>query len=201
VFDQAFVINLDRRPDRWESFRAQRLPFDVERVTAIDRQAVGEPATWSTPGGSYATFQSHLKAWKLAQKRKANTVVVFEDDAIIPRRFKHRLTAFLEAVPQDWQGLHLETEANKTPGGNALHPGLIADHVSGNVLRARFAIGAVAYVLREPLITRAIESPHHGHVDRYLQTFQLEGRWYLPKRMIVRHHGGFESDQPPYWRT
>ncbi len=201
MFDAAFVINLDRRPERLASFRAQRLPFDVERVKAIDRKDVGEPPSWSAPGGSYACFMSHLKAWKRAKKRGARTVAIFEDDAIIPRDFEHRMQQFLEAVPANWQALHLETEANETPSADGVHRGLIADPINEHVAEARHCIGTVAYVLREPLLTRVLETPHHGHVDRFLQVFQAEGNMYIPTPTIVRHHGGFESDLPPYFRT
>ena len=66
-----FVINLDRRTDRWEKF--QKHNGVVERVSAVEnRQA---PAC--------GCLNSHLKVLRIARDRKLPYVIIFEDDVIL----------------------------------------------------------------------------------------------------------------------
>jgi GR25 family glycosyltransferase involved in LPS biosynthesis len=92
----AFVINLDRRPERMEAIsktlRALDIPF--ERVAAIDGQIVD---VWQEankmgariyddlklpPRGMIAAFLSHRKVWSEVVARKLPEALIFEDDVV-----------------------------------------------------------------------------------------------------------------------
>ena len=64
-FDQIWVINLKRRPDRlarfWEGIEKSGWPFRRTQVfNAIDGNKVGVPGFWRTGGGCYGCLRSHL---------------------------------------------------------------------------------------------------------------------------------------------
>src|SRR5690349_1383334 len=66
LFDRIVCINLDRRPDRWESF-SQRLapagiPADrVMRFAAIDGTILPPPPWWKAGRGAWGCHQSHVR--------------------------------------------------------------------------------------------------------------------------------------------
>src|SRR5690606_11460541 len=62
-FGHAFVINLDRRPDRMEAF-TRGLPADwpfvpVERVSAVDGATQRAPAGWRSGRGAYGLYLTY----------------------------------------------------------------------------------------------------------------------------------------------
>ncbi|WP_299131776.1 glycosyltransferase family 25 protein [uncultured Amaricoccus sp.] len=89
---RAWVINLDRSPDRWAFSEAQgaRLALDLTRVAAVDGQAIPDAlhAELCPPGRrgvritkyELACYLSHLTAWEALVATGASHGVVFEDD-------------------------------------------------------------------------------------------------------------------------
>lgn len=71
-----YVINLDRRTDRWEKF--QKHHGDVIRVSAVENRDA--PAC--------GCLNSHLKVLKLAKERQLEYVIIFEDDAVLRKDIK-----------------------------------------------------------------------------------------------------------------
>ena len=87
-----FVINLDRRPDRWEAMSALfgRLGIAATRVAAIDARLLAEQDRWEygnenppdrTIGiGDEACTLSHYKALSAFLKTDTPAALVLEDD-------------------------------------------------------------------------------------------------------------------------
>ena len=88
-----FVINLDRRPDRWDAVVSTLGQLDVVpiRIPAVDAQAVSDkelglrvaidkPYQWLRRG-SEANILSHCKAWEALLASGHPACLIAEDDA------------------------------------------------------------------------------------------------------------------------
>ena len=88
-----YVINLDRRPDRWEAISGnlQRLGLEAERVPAVDARTVtdDELRRWldlkrplfKMGRGSQATFLSHIRAFDRFLDSASPAALFLQDDA------------------------------------------------------------------------------------------------------------------------
>lgn len=121
---KAYLINLDRRPDRLERFRAlaDRLGFDFERIPAVDgtapeleERAAGLPRGWSGPRvGPYvlACFESHRAAWRRLLDSGEPYALILEDDLVLAEDFGDLVNETVPArswLPPDCDILRLET--------------------------------------------------------------------------------------------
>lgn len=90
----AFVINLDRRADRWAQAQAEfaRLAWPVTRVSAAE----------ATPGWR-GCLASHRGLWQRALDAGHPVVAVFEDDVLFPADFIDIIPRALQELPGDWE--------------------------------------------------------------------------------------------------
>jgi len=121
----ALVINLQRRPDRWQksqkSFARSAPWLSLERLDAVDGKAKPPPTSevtkkWSTARlatlfhwyravtvpmspGERGCCGSHVKAWRIAAK-KQKPVLVLEDDAVALPAFTHSLATAVKEAPK-----------------------------------------------------------------------------------------------------
>lgn len=98
-----FVINLDRRPNRYEDF-CNRFPFDkkiVKRFSAIDGNNLIIPADMIIKNkNAYACRLSHLEICRQFVSNKnlndEDYILVFEDDSFFCDNFKTKFIKILE---------------------------------------------------------------------------------------------------------
>lgn len=79
-----YVINLDRRPDRWAAMSEQldRLGIEAERVPAVDgRLLETNRSAWGLDKGAVACIRSHRKALDAFLDTPAPAALILEDDA------------------------------------------------------------------------------------------------------------------------
>jgi len=115
---KAVCINLDRRPERWKRFSELiekcNLPFDVERVSAIDGNDDILPEEWGNGrgAGAWGCFRSHWSIIELAYKSRLENILIFEDDAfpVNPESVRSFLEESLEELPEDWEQFYLGCE-------------------------------------------------------------------------------------------
>ena len=210
MFDRVVCINLERRPERYKTFRA-RLPGDwpfrpVERVVAVDGEQADLPAWYGGEfrpklKGAWGCLQSHLGIWQSAVDANLSSVLVLEDDAVCCNAFTPMVKKFLDHVPDDWNQIYL--------GGQHLctdsKPPVI---VNDRVIRARNVNRTHAYAIsRNPMeaCIQKFANPWHGkglkgwHVDHQLGYLHQLGRWnvYCPSKWLVGQAAGtsdtFES--------
>lgn len=86
-----FVINLDSRPDRWESIRTQCLKCGINpvRISAVK----------ASPGWHGCAY-SHIKVAKKAKEQKLPWYVVLEDDASFSQE---NWRYFISLLPYLWK--------------------------------------------------------------------------------------------------
>lgn len=78
-----YVINLDRRPDRWATVSAglNRLGLAAERIAAVDAQSLaGDRATGWMGAGHVACARSHYKALAEFLATRSPAGLILEDD-------------------------------------------------------------------------------------------------------------------------
>jgi GR25 family glycosyltransferase involved in LPS biosynthesis len=95
----AYVINLDSRPDRMESFQENEFPFPVERVSGVVASC-----------GEDGCTQSHLGILK---KQKEFPFVIFEDDCIMLEPWS-TVEKAMDQLPSNWDALWLGATLRKT---------------------------------------------------------------------------------------
>ncbi|XP_059849690.1 procollagen galactosyltransferase 2-like isoform X2 [Hypanus sabinus] len=128
-FDEVYLINLKRRPDRRERMLQALYEQEIgcKIVDAVDGSALNsstlkamgirmlpgysDPYTGRTlTKGEIGCFLSHYSIWKEVVDRKLKKVVVFEDDVRFDGHFKRKLLRLLneiEDVDLEWDLIYL----------------------------------------------------------------------------------------------
>lgn len=123
-FDEIYLVNLRRRPDRRERmlFSLNELEIDVKVVDAVDGNALNssdikilgvdllpgyyDPFSGRTlTKGEVGCFLSHFYIWKEMVDVQMDKALVFEDDVRFQANFKRRVLRLMEEVEQvelDW---------------------------------------------------------------------------------------------------
>jgi GR25 family glycosyltransferase involved in LPS biosynthesis len=134
-FDAVYVLNLDRRTDRWahtqQQLRRAGLHKGAERVSGVDglaldtsalqRQGLLSPTAVQrlalpleeklfgmdlTPG-AIGCAMGHRKLWELVVERKHECALLLEDDVEFNPALKRAFAERWAAVPKDWGILYL----------------------------------------------------------------------------------------------
>ncbi len=205
MFDASVVINLDKRPERFQRFMAavRRVdwPFpEPVRFAAIDGTQHPPPAWWRCSPGSWGNLQSFLLIFEAAERDGLESLVIFEDDAMFPHDdLAARVRKFVEAVPEDWDQIYLggghhfravrqdEATAVEGPclpvtidGEVQLHFGLPVP-VNDRVLRATCLFGAWATVWRRSAFSAMIDT-----INRFPDC--VREKFFFPDRLTGTLH-------------
>ena len=160
----AFLINLDRRPDRWDEFtkKSSALEIPIERFSAVDGQALAESELRS-PASIAACWMSHQEVARKFLESGAEYCLVLEDDLALTQG---TIGALNELWNSDFQDLDL------------LQIGFCVSHnrLSNRVVYKR-QIGVTVFLrnlrlLQIPLTRQALKSAY-GYKIRYLENIQL----------------------------
>ncbi len=223
-FGRVVVINLDRRPDRWDQLQRHlsevNWPFRYpERFRAIDAQKIRPPTWWRAGAPAWGCHQSHLRVLEQALQDGMNSILVLEDDVCFSQDFRRNTEQFLEALPNDWHQIYL--------GGQYIRPGKNPPTaVNHHVLKAHNINRMHAYAMRGSFIPAAYKhlcdyeshveqhkrlGPKGGekahHVDHRMGVLHESGRWniYCPTTWLAGQGAG-RSDilgkdlGPRYWQ-
>tara|TARA_R110000824_G_scaffold391495_1_gene589295 strand:- start:10657 stop:11340 length:684 start_codon:yes stop_codon:yes gene_type:complete len=148
TFDAVYVLNLDRRADRWEECKeiAHSCGLTLDRLSGIDGAKLKEEEVALGMGryipkgdirGAQGCALSHYAAVKKAQEERRKSVLIFEDDFEFVDNFENLFAEYYKQVPVDWEFLYLGANHNThalSPGGPITLP-LISKNV-GKPLRS-----------------------------------------------------------------
>jgi glycosyl transferase, family 25 len=172
LFPHKVCINLDRRPERWGRMKerlAQQGIRSVVRFSAMDGLRMSIPDTWPYSAGHYGCLQSHLAVLRLAQKKKAPNILIFEDDCIFDNEFNHKFPHYMSQLPRDWDmllfgGTHFEDPIK----------------VSDNIAKAKMTYLTHAYVLKRSTYDVLIELCEQGRgaIDDHTAALQKDFNCY-----------------------
>ncbi|MBI1389927.1 MAG: hypothetical protein GC154_15915 [bacterium] len=197
-FDHVVCINLDRRGDRWRRFQenvaSAGWPFvEIERFSAVDGHKVPSPGWWRAGGGAWGCHQSHVRILQQAIQDGMQSLLILEDDAVLPQRFPEVIEAFLSRVPADWDAIML--------GGQHLRPPEIVDEGTPEIVQVRNGNRTHAHALRGNYIKDAYRHlcnyPEHAqrprfHVDHRLGMLHESGKYkvYAPDPWMIGQANG-----------
>ena len=183
-----FVVNLDRRPDRWKNFSAQPTVVEfpqLKRFSAVDgskldvlndkrispftRQNIMRKYRRSdyeinTPGAIGATL-SHSTIWREFLKGSAEYVVVFEDDTMIRPKDLVLIQKLIPTLPSNWDMWLLGTHT-----WNCVSLPLTSDWDSWH--KVKQFTGAHAYILNRRGAELLLEEifPIDTHIEYYISS-------------------------------
>ena len=137
-FEQAFCINLDRRPDRWKLSQKQfkKIGIDVERIPAVDG-ALEPPA--SIRPGEVGCLKSHLKVFEMARERGLKSFLMLEDDVEFHDDFNNKFEE-IESQIKGYEMLYF---------GSNPHSGS-RQEVATNLNRITYTFSAHCIIFKEP---------------------------------------------------
>jgi hypothetical protein len=191
LFEQVWVINLKRRPERlqrfWSEMKKAKWPFRCARVfEAIDGDKVGVPKFWQTGGGSYGCLRSHLNILERAIMDDVESLLVLEDDAVFMDTFDRDVADFLAKVPDDWQCLMLGGQhVNSTP--IPVDVGIVRAGGGGGIQRTH------CYALRGREIMKALYDVWANaavHCDWVMGPCTAKFNTYAPEPFLVGQADG-----------
>lgn len=91
IYDNVWVINLDRSPERWRSTlsRLNQLGLQPHRWNATDKEDPAVMAEYERVNavirpGEFACYKSHLNLWNFLYQSGVPYAIIFEDDISVP---------------------------------------------------------------------------------------------------------------------
>jgi len=169
-FDKIFVLNLERRPDRWSkiSEKLNQLGIKFERFNAVDGNDLEFDNSNFVEGKgmienryALACLQSHKNIIKLAKERGYKRILIFEDDVLLSKNFKVHLQKLRNL--QDWKLLYL----------GASQYDWEVEHIEDFYLSKK-TLGTFAYAIDESIYDEIIDSfeEERKSVDNILSDIQ-----------------------------
>lgn len=148
-FPHKVCINLDKRKDRWDRMQdrfAQHGIESVVRFPAFDGKRLEIPSIWDDFPGAYGCLRSHLAVVEQARQESRQSVMIFEDDAVLDPQFNARFSDYIGQLPENWDMLFF--------GGIHGEP---FSRISRNVMRIRHSLSTYAYALKQTIYDAFIE--------------------------------------------
>jgi len=188
IFERVAVINLDRRPERWEAFlrgveAIKGWPWRLERFSAIDGSVVPPPRLWEDTGGygGWGCMASHRELLTHSIQDGIETLCIFEDDAEFAPDFAERFPTFWNALPDDWEGLLLGCQHVARP--------LV---INPYVLQTMGPQRTHAYVFRRKWMKEFLRSilSWNTHLDWKMEQMAPQFKLYTPTEPLVYQCAG-----------
>jgi len=185
LFDEVYVINLRRRPDRlaafWSRLEEQEWPFARPRIfSAIDGSQVSCTPEFTCGAGAFGCRESHVAILRDCLRRGVQSLLILEDDAELLSGFVDRCARFMYALPVDWQGIML--------GGQHLAP---PEAIVPGVVRVLNGHRTHAYGCRGEYLAALYERWVHAtvHIDWLMTDWQQRYRVYAPDPWLIGQAG------------
>ena len=169
LFPHQVCINLDRRADRWERMQTEFARHGLDRVrrfSARDGNALVLPSHWKHTAGAYGCLLSHVQVVQEARELGHESVLIFEDDAVLDPEFTTKFATFIEELPSDWDLLYF----------GALHkdePAPVSDHV----YRITKGNSTYAYALRSTVFDAFVELNRRADHVLDVNAYRLQERF------------------------
>jgi len=159
-FEEIYVINLDRRPDRYESFLSELKTYDLNGVTrypAID----GITLTNNTPllSGELGVLLTHHNIIKECMNRNLSNVLILEDDVQFTNEINN-VGGYISKLPDDWDFIYF--------GGNHKY-GKPPEMINDKVIKLNYTVALQCVAIKNTMfeILDNILTKQKKQVDTY----------------------------------
>lgn len=190
-FDKTCVINLDRRPDRYESFKKEMSKFKIENIekfSAIDGKNFEiENQTRKLLDGEIGVLQSHLEIIKKAKSDGLKNILILEDDVYFTDEIL-KLEEYMSLVPKDWDFIYF--------GGNHIY-GKPPQLINEKIIKLNYTVALQCVAINNTMfeVIEAILPKMQKQVDAYYadlhNTFNAYG--FYPS--MAKQTAGFSDIQ------
>lgn len=178
ICDKIYVINLENKTDRLETFDKQMKKNKIvyERFNAVlgekvikDERLTDYCNTFCTDGMKGCAL-SHRSLWDTIVKNGYRNVMICEDDAMIPDDFDSKFENIYYQIPKDYDILYLgclfggkdESSLNKLITKiNGYEP----EDVNPNIYKVKGTIGTHCYIISLEGAQKFVDKPISFHVD------------------------------------
>lgn len=159
-FDKIYVINLDKRVDRFETFQKEMEKYSihgVERFPAINGKLI--EYNGSLLFGEIGVLMSHFEIIKKAKEEDLNNVLILEDDVFFTDEIL-KLDDYISNVPKDWDFIYF--------GGNHVY-GQPPIKINEKVLKLNFTVALQCVAINKQMfdVILAILPKMAKQVDGY----------------------------------
>jgi glycosyl transferase family 25 len=166
-FDKIYCINLDSRPDRWESVQKEFDKWgitDVERFSAINGNELPKETLKGLLPGEVGVLLTHLELARKCKEEGLNNVLILEDDVYFSEEIL-KLDEYMSKLPEDWEMLYL--------GGNH-HYGDKPEIINDKILKLNFTVALHCVAINKPMfdVIEAILKRFKKQVDTHLAEIQ-----------------------------
>lgn len=143
MFEHAYCINLDSRPDRWQQavIEFEREGLEVERIPGVIYSGADDKLRNACVG----CHLSHAEILRQAINGGYHSILIMEDDIQFINPLQPTLDAAFEQLPDNWDMLYL--------GANIEHP---MKRISANLARLSGARSTHAIVIRDSMYERLL---------------------------------------------
>lgn len=159
-FEEVYVINLDRRPDRYESFLAELKMYGLNgiiRYPAID----GSTLTNNTPllSGELGVLLTHHNIIKECINRNLSNVLILEDDVQFTNEINN-VGEYLNKLPDDWDFIYF--------GGNHKY-GKPTEMINDKIIKLNYTVALQCVAIKNTMfeILDNILTKQKKQVDTY----------------------------------
>jgi len=190
VFDQVFVINLDRRRDRLNHLKKElsRLNISYQRFSAVDGEKDEVPEVPNLTPGEVGCTLSHKKVLRKVVDEEIDRPLILEDDIIFENNFENRFREHFEQLPDDWAMYYLGANTAKD---ERLNP------VTKNINRTYRALTTHSYSIKLSKAQKLLEiiekNNFQNPVDNVFTNFQKEEKVYISSPNLVIQKEGYSD--------
>ena len=179
--DSVYVINMDKDTKRLAEIDASLRAVGIryERFAAIDGSLISGDSQLAPicmkfcTNGMKGCALSHHAVWKKAIEKGDKTVMVMEDDAIIPDDINERIADVFSRIPYEWDILYVGCRymCNDKEGvakvGNFIF-GTSPEQYDGEIKKVKGSIGSHAIIYKTEFLKKIIDEMIYTHIDGQL---------------------------------
>jgi GR25 family glycosyltransferase involved in LPS biosynthesis len=193
LFDNVFVINLKRRPDRLKTIteKLNDLHIKFEVIEAVDGslldadKSIGNGCNHKGVAGCAL---SHRKVAALAKERHYKNYLVIEDDCEFSEDFNELFNFYYKQLPKDWDMIYFGGNHQLQPTAVNVNVGKLQHTYTTHC----FAINQGAYNNIIEFVGDSVEKLKEP-IDVTLTRIQKQGKSYVFKPHLVWQEGSFSD--------